>query len=162
MSNKKEKFVNGVFSEIEGTLLKTSGYDVFLNSGPAEVSPDLDKLTTLYRTIATKWKTQFTTVANLEELILQMRCKENINDIKLSIVRKEYIYARAPFYRMESSTKDLRVIVGKIEFDGDDLNRLAKDMKFMEKAQRKLTVAMDKVISENKIKFNALMSTVNK
>jgi hypothetical protein len=80
----------------------------------------------------------------------------------LSIVRKEYIYARAPFYRMESSTKDLRVIVGKIEFDGDDLNRLSKDMKFMEKAQRKLTVAMDKVISENKIKFNTLMSTVNK
>jgi hypothetical protein len=96
-------------------------------------------------------------VAILEETILQLRAKENIREIKLSVVREEYIYARSPFYRKGSSTKDIRVIVGRTDINGDDLNRLEKDIQFMERAKRKIQVAMDKVISENKNELTKLL-----
>lgn len=147
---KKEKHVHGVFTEIVGTPKEISQYDLFLNTGPKTESQDLTKYTDLYRNIVTKWKTQFETVALLEEVILQLRSKENIKEIKLSLVKEEYIYARTPFYRRGGSTKDIRVIVGKTDIDGDDLNVLAKDVEFMERAKRKLSTAMDKTIAGNK------------
>jgi hypothetical protein len=75
---------------------------------------------------------------------------ENLSEIKLSIVRDEYIYARSPFYRRGGSTKDIRVIVGRTDINGDDLNRLSKDIKFMEICQRKIKTAMSAVIQQNK------------
>lgn len=147
----------GVFTEVVGTQKELSQFEQFLNKGPEETSEDLKKLTNTYRNIITQWKPQFDKVALLEETILQMRAKENIDEIKLSIVRDEYIYARSPFYRRGGSTKDIRVIVGKTDIDGEDLNRLAKDIKFMERAKRKIQVAMDKLISENKNEITKLL-----
>ena len=148
--SKNEKYVNGVFTEMVGTDETISTYDVFINRGPKEPSQDLDKYTNMYKGAILKFKTNFEKMALLEEIIMQIRSKENITDIKLSIVRNDYIYARAPFYRRGGTTKDIRVIVGKIEFDGSDLNRLAKDLNFMDKCKRKLSVVMDKVITDNK------------
>jgi len=156
--NKKEfKHVNGVFTEIVGTTKTLSQFEQFLNMDPEESSADLKKLTGTYRNVITTWKSQFDTVALLEETILQMRAKENITEIKLSVVREEYIYARSPFYRRGGSTKDIRVIVGKTDIDGEDLNRLAKDIKFMERAKKKIQVAMNKMISENKNELTKLL-----
>jgi hypothetical protein len=154
---KKEKHVHGVFTEIVGTPKEISSYDLFLNSGPKEGSIDLQRYTDLYKDIVTKWKTQFETVALIEEVILQIRAKENIKEIKLSLVKDEYIYARSPFYRRGSSTKDIRVIVGKTDIDGDDLNILSKDVEFMERAKRKITVAMEKIISSNRNTLTKLL-----
>ena len=157
MSKKEPKHVNGVFTEIVGTPKTISSFEQFLNQDPEETSDALKKLTGTYRNIVTKWKPQFDSVALLEETILQMRAMENVSEIKLSVVRDEYIYARSPFYRRGGSTKDIRVIVGKTDIDGEDLNRLAKDLKFMERAKKKVQVAMDKQIAENRNELTKLL-----
>ena len=153
----KLKHVNGVFTEIVGTQKQLSQFEQFLNMDPKESSDELKRLTHTYRNIVTKWKTNFDSAALLEETILQLRAKENITEIKLSIVRDEYIYARSPFYRRGGSTKDIRVIVGKTDIDGEDLNRLSKNIQFMERAKRKIQVAMDKIIAENKNELTELL-----
>jgi hypothetical protein len=153
----KLKHVNGVFTEIVGTQKQLSQFEQFLNMDPKESSDELKRLTHTYRNIVTKWKANFDSAALLEETILQLRAKENITEIKLSIVRDEYIYARSPFYRRGGSTKDIRVIVGKTDIDGEDLNRLSKNIQFMERAKRKIQVAMDKIIAENKNELTRLL-----
>jgi hypothetical protein len=153
----KLKHVNGVFTEIVGTQKQLSQFEQFLNMDPKESSDELKRLTYTYRNIVTKWKANFDSAALLEETILQLRAKENITEIKLSIVRDEYIYARSPFYRRGGSTKDIRVIVGKTDIDGEDLNRLSKNIQFMERAKRKIQVAMDKIIAENKNELTELL-----
>jgi hypothetical protein len=99
----------------------------------------------------------FEQLATLEEIIMQMRIRENLEDIKLSQVR-EYIYARTPFYRKDKKSKDVRVIVNKVEFypesDGN-LEILFSDVVFMEKAKYKLVQAMDSEIAENIRTFKA-------
>jgi hypothetical protein len=78
----------------------------------------------------------------------------------LSRVGGDYIYARSPFFRKGTSTKDVRVIVGRISEDGDDLNLLEKDIQFMESAKRSIQVAMDKQIAENRNELTKLMNNV--
>tara|TARA_B110000444_G_scaffold257678_1_gene296693 strand:+ start:5534 stop:6010 length:477 start_codon:yes stop_codon:yes gene_type:complete len=156
--NKNLKHVNGVFTEIVGTNKQLSEFERFLNDGPIKMSPVLTKMTGTYKNIVTKWKAQFDTVSLLEETILQLRAKENIKEIKLSIVRGDYIYARSPFFRKGSSTKDVRVIVGNTKNQGNDLNRLEKDIQFMESAKRSIQVAMDKQIAENRNELTKLLN----
>lgn len=156
--NKNLKHVNGVFTEIVGTNKQLSEFERFLNDGPIKMSPVLTKMTGTYKNIVTKWKAQFDTVSLLEETILQLRAKENIKEIKLSIVRGDYIYARSPFFRKGSSTKDVRVIVGNTKNQGNDLNRLEKDIQFMELAKRSIQVAMDKQIAENRNELTKLLN----
>jgi|SRR6056300_341936 hypothetical protein len=155
--NNKVKHVQGVFTEMVGTPKELSQFEIFLKGEPEGSSTDLKNLTGTYRNVVTKWKSQFDTVALLEETILQMRAKESLSQIKLSVVRSEYIYARSPFYRRGGSTKDIRVIVGKVDLDGDDLDMLAKDLKFMERAKRKIQTAMDKIIAENRNELTKLL-----
>lgn len=148
--NKYPKHVNGVFTEIVGSDKEISKFELFLMASPEGTSSDLTKLTGTYKNIVTQWKSNFETVAVLEELILQMRSMENLSEIKLSKVRDEYIYARSPFFRRGGSTKDIRVIVGRTDINGKDLNALAKDITFMELAKRKIKTAMNEVITQNK------------
>ena len=155
--NNKVKHVQGVFTEMVGTPKELSQFEIFLKGEPEGSSTDLKNLTGTYRNVVTKWKSQFDTVALLEETILQMRAKESLSQIKLSVVRSEYIYARSPFYRRGGSTKDIRVIVGKVDLDGDDLDMLAKDLKFMERAKRKIQTARDKIIAENRNELTKLL-----
>jgi hypothetical protein len=54
----------------------------------------------------------------------------------------------------------VRVIVGRISEDGDDLNLLEKDIQFMESAKRSIQVAMDKQIAENRNELTKLMNNV--
>ena len=147
---KNLKHVNGVFTQMVGTDKELSQFEMFLNQSPKTMSEDLRDYTNYYRNVVTKWKTQFDTVSLLEEIILQLRAKENITEVKLSVIRGEYIYARSPFYRRGGSTKDIRVIVGKTDLDGDDIDMLYKDPSFMRRAHDKIMVAMDSVIAENK------------
>jgi hypothetical protein len=152
------KTIEGVFIDIVGSSSELSSYDQFINHGDGKkYSKELEELTALYKKEVTKSKVMFEKLASLEEIIIQMRIREDLSDIKLTQVR-EYIYARTPFYRKDKKSKDVRVIVDKIEFhpesDGN-LEILLGNKDFMEKAKNKLAQAMDLEILENIKTFNS-------
>lgn len=151
------KTIEGVFTNIVGTSTEISSYNQFINHGKGTHSKELMDLTEMYKKMVNKHKASFEQLAALEEIIMQMRIREDLSDIKLSLVR-EYIYARTPFYRKDKKSKDVRVIVDKIEFhpesDGN-LEILLGNKDFMEKAKNKLAQAMDLEILENIKTFNS-------
>ena len=146
------KTIDGVFIDIVGTSTELSSYDQFIKHGERDdTSKELNGLVKVYKKIITDNKPTFELLSSLEEIIMQMRIRENLNDIKLSQVR-EYVYARTPFYRKDRKSKDVRVIVGNLEFFPqvtDNIDVLLKDVEFMEKAKTKLMKAMDNEIEEN-------------
>jgi hypothetical protein len=153
------KTIEGVFIDIVGNSSKLSGYDQFLNQGNDNPSRELNKLTNDYKSLIVGHKEIFEQLAALEEVIMQLRIRENLDDIKLSQVR-EYVYARTPFYRKDKVAKDVRVIVDKMEFhpEGDgNIDILLGKKDFMEKAKYKVAQAMDNEIEEN-IRVIKLMS----
>jgi len=152
------KTIEGVFIDIVGSSSELSSYDQFINHGGGKkYSKELEELTALYKKEVTKSKVMFEKLASLEEIIIQMRIREDLSDIKLTQVR-EYIYARTPFYRKDKKSKDVRVIVDKVEFhpesDGN-LEILLGNKDFMEKAKNKLAQSMDLEILENIKTFNS-------
>ena len=146
------KTIEGVFTNIVGTSSEISTYNQFINQGEdLNISKELQDLTDTYVKLVNEHKNTFEQLASLEEIIMQMRIKENLDDIKLSLVR-EYIYARTPFYRKDKKAKDVRVIVDKIEFHpevGTNIEILIGNEDFMARAKEKLTSAMDSEIKEN-------------
>jgi len=90
---------------------------------------------------------------------MQLRSMENISDIKLSLVR-EYVYARCPFYRNNSTAKDVRVIVDRLDnwdiTKKNPIDKLMSDKDFMTKCRIKLATAMDKEIKDNISNFNQI------
>lgn len=153
------KTIDGVFVDIVGDNSKLSGYDQFLNQGTKNPSRELKKLTDDYKIIISENRLMFEKLAALEEIIMQLRIRENLGDIKLSQVR-EYIYARAPFYRKDKVSKDVRVIIDKLEFHSEgneNLNNLLGKEEFMNEAKFKLVKAMDNEIEEN-IRMYKLLS----
>jgi hypothetical protein len=146
------KTIEGVFTNIVGTSSEISTYNQFINQGEdLNISKELQDLTETYVKLVNESKNTFEQLASLEEIIMQMRIKENLDDIKLSLVR-EYIYARTPFYRKDKKAKDVRVIVDKIEFHpqvGTDVTILIGNEEFMARAKEKLVHSMDSEIKEN-------------
>lgn len=85
----------------------------------------------------------------LEQIIIQNRCIEKIEEsIKLLIVR-DYIYARALFYRQDNEVDDIRIIVGKTDEYGDNVEVLSNDDAFMSIAYNKLYDAMEREIKKS-------------
>ena len=153
------KLTEGVFTDLVGTSTQISKYDEFINNIGNSPSKDLKSLKTTYVNSINTNKDAFIDLARLEELILQIRSRDEImtgstDDIKLSLVR-EYLYARYPFYRKGMTTKDVRVIVDKSEFWGEDLNLLLKNEDFMKKAKDKLVIAMNIEIDNNLVEYNS-------
>lgn len=146
------KTIEGVFTNIVGTSSEISTYNQFINQGEdLNVSKELQDLTDTYVKLVNDHKNTFEQLASLEEIIMQMRIKENLDDIKLSLVR-EYIYSRTPFYRKDKKAKDVRVIVDKIEFHpevGTNIEILIGNEDFMARAKEKLVSSMDTEIKEN-------------
>jgi hypothetical protein len=147
------KLTEGVFTELVGTSTQISKYDEFINNIGVNPSKDLKDLKKDYENMIGQNKINFEKIAKLEEVILQIRSRDSImtghkDDIKLSLVR-EYLYARYPFYRKGMATKDVRIIVDKSEFWGEDLNILMKNKEFMSKATEKLVKAMNSDIEDN-------------
>lgn len=146
------KTIEGAFIDIVGSPSEVSRYDQFINHGGDEnYSKDLNDVVEIYKKTVNKHKVTFEQLAALEEIIMQMRIRETLDDVKLSQVR-DYIYARTPFYRKDKKSKDVRVIVSKMEnypeADGN-LDILFGDVAFMERAKNKLAQAMDDEIAEN-------------
>lgn len=146
------KTIDGVFTDIVGTSKEISSYSRFVNQGKnLKSGKQLKNMTKLYEKMVNDNKDQFEKLAQLEEIIMQMRIRENMDGIKLSLVR-EYVYARVPFYRRDKKAKDVRVIVDKVDFypgADQDLNILSGNPEFMEKAKNKLIEAIDDEIKEN-------------
>jgi hypothetical protein len=153
------KLTDGVFVDIVGTAKEINLYTEFLNNIDSK-SKNLKSLRKEYDALTGQNKNLFEKLAKLEEVIMQIRAKESImtgpSDVKLSLVR-EYLYARYPFYRKGMLTKDIRVIVDKSEFWGDNLNVLLKNKEFMSKATDKLSKAMDEEINSNLHEYNNLI-----
>jgi hypothetical protein len=121
-------------------------------------SEELVKHCNRYKDFIGMMKTNFEKLAKLEGVIMQLRAKELISEeVKLSLVRDEYIYARTIFYREDRETKDIRIIVGKTEFYGNDLEKLSRDETFMNLAKDKLAKAIDKEIQRNLNDLNKYM-----
>jgi transcription antitermination factor NusG len=153
------KLTDGVFVDIVGTAKEINQYTEFLNNIDSK-SKNLKSLRKEYDVLTGQNKNLFEKLAKLEEVILQIRAKESImtgpSEVKLSLVR-EYLYARYPFYRKGMLTKDIRIIVDKSEFWGENLNVLLKNKEFMTKATDKLSKAMDEEINSNLHEYNNLI-----
>ena len=147
------KNIEGVFIGIVGTSSEISGYHQFINQGEGlNTTDELNALTKEYSTLVTENEGTFEKLTALEEIIMQKRIRENLSDIKLTLVR-DYIYARTPFYRKDKKAKDVRVIVDKVEFQPEvqdsGVEKLLGNIEFMAKAKEKLAAAMDNEIHEN-------------
>lgn len=150
------KSTEGVFTNIVGNRVERSSYNQFISFGDeVNNNEELNEFLRLYNDTVSKHKMDFQMLADLEVIIMQLRSKNDISDIKLSLVR-EYIYARCSFYRNDKTSKDIRVIVDNVEFWRSDLTNLIGNQEFMDKAKSKLVKAMDKEIYENITNFKKI------
>lgn len=155
------KNIEGVFVNVVGNEKEKSSFERFLDHGnslPNKQSKILTEFVKMYQDYIKEFKTDVQNLADLEVIIMQLRTKENLRneDIKLNVVRGEYIYARCPFFRTDKTTKDIRIIVDNLELWGDDLNKLYKDDKFMSRAYDKLIRAMEIEIEENITRYRSI------
>lgn len=150
---RNNRLIDVVFSNLVGTDERVSQYDKFLSTDKVlgiEETDDIKDAKRLYSSIIRNNKTVFDELAKLEESIVQLRCREQVlKEFKLSLVR-EYIYARALFFRPGREVKDIRVVVGRTNVYGEDLQDLMFNGDFMTIARAKLSEAMDNEITENK------------
>ena len=153
--------IEGVFVNIVGNEKERSSFDRFLDYGSSlanKESKKLDQFIKRYQDLIVKMKTDVQQLADLEVIIMQIRSKGRLSteDIKLNIVRNEYIYARCPFFRTDKTTKDIRVIVDNLEFWGSDLKKLSGNKEFMDKAYSKLIKAMELEIDDNISNYDSI------
>lgn len=154
------KLTDGVFADLVATSNGTDKYDEFLNCIDSK-SKSLKNLRKEYEIMTGSNKKLFNKLAKLEEIIMQIRAKESMvngrtEELKLSLVR-DYLYARYPFYRKGMTTKDIRIIVDKSEFWGEDLDRLTKNKEFMNKAVEKLEKVMNVEIEYNVFEYKNMI-----
>ena len=94
-------------------------------------------------------------MSRLEEIIIQIRCKEAIIEelrLSLNLNKKKdmsYVYARTLFYRKNKQINDIRVCIGSSDQYGTDLVGLLEDEEFRHICVIKLTEVMDKEIEVN-------------
>jgi hypothetical protein len=152
----KLKHVNGAFINLMNDQNSCSEPEKFIINSPSIESRQLKTLTMMYNNNVESVIDRISYLAKLEELILQLRALENLKEIKLSIVRDRYIYARSPFLKIGSSTKDHRIIVGKTEYLGNDLNQLSQDRNFMDYVKLKMEKSMKTLIIKTAQKIPSL------
>ena len=132
------------------TIVENKEYDLFLQSDNAIgiiETPEIIKYKSLYDKIVNDNKPEFELLAKIEEVIVQLRCKESIQP-KLSIV-KGYVYARSLFYRMGKEIKDIRIIAGRADNLGTNLDVLLAEKDFISRTIKKLEIAMEKELLIN-------------
>lgn len=127
------------------------------------IGENMDKpIFKLYTEVYEKIKYNIEQMAYLEEIILQEKCLNVTTDklkVKLSFLR-EYVYARCPFYRRNKSTKDIRIIVSRIDIidptnPNPSLDELYSNESFMNRAKTKLIEAMmDEFANKTKAYYN--------
>lgn len=160
------KSTEGVFVNIVGTIDRRPAYNVFINqevpqeSVGSEYELVLAGLLSEYDNKISKHKMYFQQLATLEVLIMQLRTRINYKDtVKLYFIKKPsgvtYIYARCPFFRKDSETNEIRVLIANADLHTDSqddhaLSILSGNETFMnDHVYYKITRAMDEEINEN-------------
>jgi hypothetical protein len=150
---RNNRLIEMVFANVVGTEDRVSMYDKFVSTDVAlkiEETKDLKEAKNLYSKIIAKNKVTLDELAKLEESIVQLRCRQQVlEEFKLSKVR-QYIYARALFFRPGREVKDIRVIAGQTDVYGEDVNDWYNNGDLMTIAKAKLSEAMDAEIEDNK------------
>lgn len=154
---RNNKVTGRVFAEIAETSRQKGAYDEFLaidQKNGFQESDELKKLKEDYKLLVRDISTNIKVLANLEEIITQIRAKEAIDsELRLSLSRN-YIYARSSFYRKDNKINDIRIVIGKVDEYGDELDELLRDTNFRILCKEKLKEAMDKEIKNNIINLN--------
>lgn len=143
----KSNFKPGAFVNLIGENINDCSPKLFIKNSPDSRSRELNNLTTIYENKFEEVHDKLYYMTKLEELILQVRAMENLKEIKLSIVRDEYIYARSPFFRIGNSVNDLRITVGKTQDHGNNLSDLEDKEEFMRMVESKMKSKMKSEIS---------------
>lgn len=140
-----------VFGDIIGDSKNPNLYERFLNTDEDLSIPYRDtvaELKDLYKQKVSSIEDVLKELSDLEELIIQLRCRQMItNEMKYAITR-QYIYARSLFYRKGQGIKDIRIIAGKTT--ENDI----KDPALYEIAFEKMYDAMTKEINKTIQKLN--------
>jgi len=156
-----QKVTEKVFAEIAETPQKKGSYTTFFNIDKVLGLPETEKLTELknmYHDIITESKGTISTLAALEEIIIQIRCKSVINsELRLSLSRN-YVYARSIFYRRGNKINDIRVVVGTTVEWGSNLDVLLVHGGFRDHCINILSSHMDKEIEKNDKLLKTLIS----
>lgn len=149
---RNNKITEKVFASIAETGRQRGAYEKFLSMDKEmglQESEILKRIKHDYRVLANDIAANIKVLAHLEEIIIQIRAKEVIDsELRLSLSR-DYIYARSTFYRRTNQINDIRVVVGKVEDYGDDIESLFTDTNFRALCKEKLNEAMDKEIEIN-------------
>jgi hypothetical protein len=147
-----QKVTEKVFAEIAETPQKKGAYTSFLEVDKVlglPQSDQLQELKTLYENLTHASKQMIEQLASIEEIVIQIRCKNVISkELRLSLSRN-YIYARSIFYRRGNKINDIRIVVGTTEDHGDNLCELIKTVEFRHLCILDLEVAMEKEIETN-------------
>ena len=120
-------------------------------------SPELTTITNQYVQLIGKSKDNIQKLAQLEEIMIQLRIRDNLNTPELkknlkAVVIDSYIYIRCPFRRVNKTAQEIRALVGtKTIFKG--VKNYTKNEKFMNAAIPALYDVMSKVINENMSKL---------
>lgn len=165
------KSIEGVFVNIVGNSERRPSYNQFINQEVPVDGSDreivLAGLLSEYDNKVSKHKMDFQQLATLEVLIMQLRTRINFKDtVKLYFIKKAsgivYIYARCPFYRNDSDTNEVRVLIDNAEFhtteyDEHALSKLSGNQTFMnDHVYYRLAKVMDTEIADNLHKYKKI------
>lgn len=150
--SKSNKITKRVFVDVAETSRQKGAYEKFLGVDKDMGFQESELLISMkekYNDLVNNIKSDISMLAAIEEIIMQIRAKEMIeSELRLSL-NKNFIYARATFYRSENKINDIRVIAGRVEEFGDDIVSLIKDPDFRAICKMKVKEAMDKEIEKN-------------
>lgn len=116
---------NKIISNIFLNMLNNDDFDSFMNTDEKleiNQSDEIKDLLSQYEYVFNQIKPDIIQLAELEEYIIQLRCRESIKTELKFTIQREYIYARSSFVRRGYETKDMRAIVSKTEVYGSDVN----------------------------------------
>lgn len=167
--------IEGAFVKLMGENDEVPAYESFLNRFELTNAPNLlKKYTKLYKDYITTQKMKLDRICLIEEIILQLRTRETIDGIKLIFLGNNYVYARCAYYRRDTNSKEVRVLVDNImnltspfgnvyvsdNVNGITIKLLESHEAFMEYAKNKLRDAMMVIIKENINKLNDLEAAI--
>jgi hypothetical protein len=154
-----QKVTEKVFAEIAETPQKKGAYTTFMDIDHVLGLPEdeqLKELKNIYNEIIEDQKNSISALAAIEEVVIQIRCKNVIEkELRLSLSRN-YIYARSIFYRRGNQINDIRVVVGTTEEYGSLIDVLIDHPTFRSLCVSKLQDAMKKEIMSNINKIEIL------
>jgi len=148
------------FADLTGSEREASTYDQFLKfNNSKESSLALKGYLKEYKLFIDSNRLEIERIGIIEELIMQMRVYEIMDNIKISNIRN-YIYARCPFYRKDIKTKDVRVIVDSTDIWNLSMDELSTNEEFMNKAKKELREKMNVVILNNMVRLQEIENRI--